>query len=77
MSTKIYVTIGGGCYLDSRNVPVDCEIKVIDWDNLLDDDSTHSEWELTDSETRDFIKKNYPEEHALIQKRLSATPAHI
>ncbi|MGH9683162.1 MAG: hypothetical protein ACRD4S_06090 [Candidatus Acidiferrales bacterium] len=70
MSTKIYVSISGGCYQCAEKVPEGIAIEVIDWDNVLGDGGTAEEWERFDAEARQFIRGNYPKEYQMIQDRL-------
>lgn len=75
MPRKIYVSLSGGCYQDTRNVPHGYSIEVLDWDNLLgDEDDAAKEWGRLKTEAKQFVKIKYPYEYHLIQERLARHP---
>ena len=63
---RIYVHISGGCYQTAENLPRECSIEVIDWDNLLGDGTTHDSWDQLGKAAKQHVQRSYPSEYRKI-----------
>lgn len=70
---KIFIEISGGCFQNAAGVPKGHAVELIDWDNLLGDGAeTAHDWQRLAPESRNFIRRRYPEECKKIMSRIGA-----